>query len=414
MASSWICLLAWAVVGYQDLDDGLPPVGAPSARPRVMVPGGEGGADAAGVELAGLARGDRAEVLTWERAYKLAVVRARSEPGKGPRRVPALDPKRLDEEARRVGFDDFARFLRDLSGGPGDGTRAFRDPAPAVLELLRRSRAAFDAQRNVQAHQRLFREARVLVKDPGSGRTQLGLDLLDAGIQRARIALVGDRRRYQDALDALKVELGLGPEVPVVADPSALSGFGEVFDAGEQWIDAAGHDYARLDQIARRLPTLDDVTIDGRSILTELRRGSSQVEDLLRAAARVAGAQSRAPDDDARTLRVRREVRLLQETWLDYQIQARGFVLAVRLTDRVRDEFFSPPAAGPAAERAVVSAFAEARVRLAECEDRLVAGWVAYQVQRLALLRDLGTPPADDWPGYLASLSARPGEEAAR
>ena len=113
------------LVGFQDPDDGLPPVGVPASRPKVVVPVQATGADAASVALAGLEKGERAEILTWERVYKLAIVRARSEPAKGARLATTLDLKKLDEDARRVGFDDFARFRRDSLGGPADGPRAF-------------------------------------------------------------------------------------------------------------------------------------------------------------------------------------------------------------------------------------------------------------------------------------------------
>ena len=247
----------------------------------------------------------------------------------------------------------------------------------------------------------------VLIRDETSGRTQLGLDMVDAGLQRARTEMLGHAGRYRDALDALKVELGLAPEAPVVIDPLILAAFGEVYEAAEGWVDAPGRDFNRLAQIVNQSPKLDDIAIGDRSLIGEMTKGNFQNEGLLRAAVRAAA--SRRDEGEVPALRMRREVRRIQETWLDYEIEKRRFVLAIRLSDRAREDFFSPPnpATFAATERVAVAALADAHLRLVNSEDRVVAAWVAYQVQRLALLRDLGTLPAEDWPGFFGALTAR-------
>ncbi len=413
MPRSWLCLLAGSTaffVGFQEPDDGLPPLGEPPARPRVVVPGRSSAADPGSVELAGLPEGTRAEVLTWERAYKLALVRARTVPGKEARREATLDPRRLDEEANRAGFTDFARFRRDFRTG-GSGT--FRDPAPALLDVARRARAAEDTLRHVKAHERRFREAIELARRAESGRTQLGIDQLDDALQQARVVMFAQTRRYRDGLDALKVELGLAPEAAVIIDPSILADFGRVFEAAEAWLDGPVRNLSRLGEIGNALPRLDDVAIGDRSAFAEFGRGPMPTEDLLRAAIAVRD-EPRAGPDDAPTLRVRREVRLLGEAYFDYRIAARRFVLLVRQADQVRETFVAQPANGPAFERVALADFVDALGRIDQDEERLVAAWAAYQTQRLALLRDLGTLPADDWPGFLGPLTARSVEPGTR
>jgi hypothetical protein len=80
-------------------------------------------------ELAGLPPGARAEVLTLERAYTLALVKARAP--KWPL-AETLDPKALDEQAERLGVADFARFrdefLRPTEPPAGQPESRFRDP----------------------------------------------------------------------------------------------------------------------------------------------------------------------------------------------------------------------------------------------------------------------------------------------
>jgi len=63
-------------------------------------------------EIAGLSATSRPEVLTWERVYALALVRARGGPAP---RAEALDPKAIAEPATPNGFDDFGRFRRSSS-----------------------------------------------------------------------------------------------------------------------------------------------------------------------------------------------------------------------------------------------------------------------------------------------------------
>ncbi len=78
-------------------------------------------------EIAGLPIGSHPEILTWDRAYSLALIRARTRRGAFS---PTLDPAALAEEAARHGVNDFARFRANF-----DGNGPFHDPRRAVLEL---------------------------------------------------------------------------------------------------------------------------------------------------------------------------------------------------------------------------------------------------------------------------------------
>ena len=46
-----------------------------------------------------------------------------------------------------------------------------------------------------------------------------------------------------------------------------------------------------------------------------------------------------------------------------------------------------------------------------EAQDRLIALWTSFRVERLALYRDLGVLPYDHWDAFYADLSA-PGRAA--
>lgn len=117
---------AGLLVGFQDPDDGLPPLGLPAARPHTLVPGGTAVVDTVNASVGGLPAGSNVEVLTWDRAYALALIRARSAPAKGTKGVAALDRAWLDRESQRLDIRDFARFRGEFLASPP----AFRDPAP--------------------------------------------------------------------------------------------------------------------------------------------------------------------------------------------------------------------------------------------------------------------------------------------
>src|SRR6201999_3206947 len=99
----------------------------------------------------------------------------------------------------------------------------------SFLEVLRQARAAEDAQRNVWRRDLDVRVGEDLAKDEPTTREMRGIDLLDETLQLARDDLSRKTRRYRDGLDALKVELGLSPEAPVVPDRAPLGAFGAVF-----------------------------------------------------------------------------------------------------------------------------------------------------------------------------------------
>ena len=86
-------------------------------------------------EIAGLSKGSRPEILTWERIYALALVRARSIRGAF---APTLDPMALNQEAARQGVADFARFRKEFLTGRVAAGGAFRDPSARVFGLLGR------------------------------------------------------------------------------------------------------------------------------------------------------------------------------------------------------------------------------------------------------------------------------------
>ncbi len=405
---------AGLLVGFQDPDDGLPPLGLPAARPHTLVPGGTAVVDTVNASVGGLPAGSNVEVLTWDRAYALALIRARSAPAKGTKGVAALDRAWLDRESQRLDIRDFARFRGEFLASPP----AFRDPAPALLELARRHRAADDAARNLNIHERYAARFKELVEGRSRVKSWHWVDRLDESLTAARDDFTLKRQRYRDGLDAVKVELGLSPEALVLPDASITAAFGTAFEAAERWKADPIRQLTQLDAIILGLPAFEDVAIDGRTILSEARRGTGAVEDLLRAAVRVALANraghAAAEGDDELALRVRRGVRHLEDAYIAYALAQRRMALLYRRLERVDESFTAPPDEVLVVKDPDVTMLVEVRAQIVETEDRLVALWTTYQAQRLALLRDLGTMPADDWTSFVTPLIARPGDAARR
>ncbi len=288
----------------------------------------------------------------------------------------------------------------------------FRDPSGEVFELLRLAQGIEDAAKSVAAIEGLYRVAQEVIQGESSGLTQRELDRIDDALQRARAEMVETRRRYRDGLGTLKVELGLAPGAPAYLDRSGVAAFREVFDEAAKWAIGPGLDYASLDAIAASLPALEDVVIEGRSLLAEVRRRDGDLdEDFLKAATAVAtrnrGAGPPGVSDDAMLLRVRGGVRALRETFLFYELEKRRFVLVSRARVLAQGQLFAPAAGAMSLGTAQVADLVGLQDELRANRDRLVALWTSYQARRLALARDLGALPADDWPGFFASLTAR-------
>src|SRR5262249_12566218 len=147
--------------------------------------------------VAGLPTAAAAEVLTWERVYALALVRARSG---GKSAAETLDPKVLDEQARRYGVADFARFRTALlTGRDGDGG-AFHDPSRAYFRVLRRRESIDVDIRYVARLENLNRLVRELIQGENAGLSQLDIDSVMEALVRARQGASRAIAAYRDDL----------------------------------------------------------------------------------------------------------------------------------------------------------------------------------------------------------------------
>src|SRR4051794_20055514 len=146
------CVLAAITApGPRDLEAAQPPAPPAGQLQEVARPRLPRMDDA---EVAGLPAGSRPEILNWERVYRLALARSRSaRQGESGSFSETLDPEALEDQSRRFGLADFARFRDDFlkrREKPADGAAGtFRDPSVAFFEVLRRRQRVETARRNV-------------------------------------------------------------------------------------------------------------------------------------------------------------------------------------------------------------------------------------------------------------------------
>jgi hypothetical protein len=349
-------------------------------------------------------------VLTWERVYTLALVRRRAG---GGALSEVLDAKALAEQAGRHHVADYARFRDDFSKGG-----AFRDPSGDFLALQARLLAVEAARANVAAHERLSGYLRERIERESSGLCQFELDWVEGQLAQARLILIAEAARYQDGLDALKVELGLSPHAPVVPDRESLAAFRDVFAASEQWSRDPNRVLTELPRLAGRLPEPGTVLVRGRPILDLIERDPSHREDVLKEASRVAtrdrgGAAAPDVSDGRAELQVRRRIRHLLETRQAYEVERRRFILVLRQKDHAFERLIAPPPAASASALASRSAIlkdvVEHGAEILGCQNRLVALWTSFRAERLALDRDLGVLPHADWASFYDQFKARRG-----
>ncbi len=269
-------------------------------------------------EAAGFARDSRPDLLTWERVYTLALVRARG--GHRPL-AETLDPKALDEQAARLGVADFVRFREEFLAAKPGAVEGFRDPSGDFLEILRRLQTIDYARRNLTFHESMLALIKELSQGQAGGLSQLDVALLEAALTRARQNLSEEITGFRDRLEELKVALGLSPHAPVIPDRERLAAFSRVPDAVEEWQRRSDRQLQELPRIVQKLPALRTVVFDGRSILEQMGGTRDQQEVMLASAVRLAirnrpgvnKGQAPGDADAAIELNVRRRIRHLYD-----------------------------------------------------------------------------------------------------
>jgi hypothetical protein len=234
----------------------------------------------------------------------------------------------------------FANFGTGLAaqGFSGGGNS---DPTTGFLNVVEDFVLVENQTRNVQTLTQFSEVYKELIKGESSGVTQLQLDQLDSSLQSARSQLLLVRNQLRNDLDNFKFQLGMPPDTPLTVDRTLTQPFKRVYQEIETWSRNPRRDLSQLDSIAAKLPTLEDVVIDGRSCIRVFDAGNEgtvdnpvddPLEELLLAAERVSFEHRL----DLMNVRAG-----LYDTWRQIRVTANALkgVLNVNLTN----QFLTPP-----------------------------------------------------------------------
>jgi Outer membrane efflux protein len=138
-----------------------------------------------------------------------------------------------------------------------------------------------------------------LINGEASGLSRLQLDQVMQRVIAGRQALFNDKVSYRVQLDEFKMQMGLPPDTPLVVDMSLGQPFYDVFDQVDSWQRKSTRTLDELPAIIAKLPELEDIDVEGRSVLGPYRNYRSTLrefkaeneeglEDTLQSAVRIA------------------------------------------------------------------------------------------------------------------------------
>jgi hypothetical protein len=384
------CLLAAVSAGPPLRAQGTPTTEGRSAPAR-----GKAGDDRT---LAGLPADGRPEVLTWERAYTLALVRCRS-----PRPAAladSLDPKQLAEQAQRLGVGDFERFGDDFLGRRA-GAPPFVDPSAPLFDLFRRLQAVDSTRALVDALEDLKREFEAMQAEAQAPARPVRLE---RWLEHARAQLTEELGAYRQQLDKVKAELGLSPKAPVIPDRTSLARFRTVFEKADAWFGNPERARADLPRLASQLPALADRLPGPLSLAGVSTADPERLAAVVDAADQIL-ARNRGPLDEAARAGVHRRIEHLAGLLGDYRKETEQWRRALEAKDQAFEQLLAPPRPGAVVQ---VPDLIGLHAGILQSEARLVALWASYHAERLALARDLRVMPARDWPSFLAQVAGSP------
>jgi hypothetical protein len=224
-------------------------------------------------------------------------------------------------------------------GGNVDPTIGF---LPVVFNLVE---VEVD-RRNLAFLESLAKLYNELIQGESSGLSRLQVDQIMQRVIAGRLALFQDKITYRTQLDEFKMQMGLPPDTPLVVDMSLATPFYDVFNAVDNWQRDSRRSLDQLPQIIARIPELEDIDVEGRSVLAPYRNYRSTLrefsqedegglEDALQSAVRIALEYRMDLMNDRAAL---------YDSWRQIRVTANALkgVLNVALTNNVYAPVASP------------------------------------------------------------------------
>ncbi len=108
--------------------------------------------------------------------------------------------------------------------------------------------------------------------------SRLQVDQVMQQLITGRQALFADKITYRTSLDQFRMQLSLPPDTPIVVDMSLAQPFYDVFDAVDGWQRRSDRTLDELPGIIAKIPELEDIDVEGRSVLEPYRNYRSTLK----------------------------------------------------------------------------------------------------------------------------------------
>jgi hypothetical protein len=204
---------------------------------------------------------------------------------------------------------NFAKFRQEfivdmLTGGTitsfGSGfnlvgftTPGNNDPTTGFIPVVQNMVQVDIDRRNVAYFEQLANLYEQLIEGESSGLSRLQVDQVRSNLIGARSNLVNDVLTLRNSNDQLKQQLGLPPDTPLMVDISLMQPYLDVFKQIDNWQALKNRKLEDIDKIVNHIPELEDIVLDGHSLLGMYRDSDSydeedRLEQTLQAAVRIA------------------------------------------------------------------------------------------------------------------------------
>jgi hypothetical protein len=233
---------------------------------------------------------------------------------RGGGRAVTLEPLTQDERSllyavRAFGLFRQQFFVVTLTGGTiqnfgntftlaGFSSAGNTDPTIGFLPVVFNLVELEVDRRNLLFLESVAKLYQELIQGEASGLSRLQLDQVMQRVIAGRAALIGDRYTYRFQLDQFRMQMSLPPDVPIIIDMSLAQPFYDVFNAVDAWQRDSKRSLDQLPYIIAKIPELEDIDVEGRSVLSPYRNYRSTkefvpeneegLEDILQSAVRIA------------------------------------------------------------------------------------------------------------------------------
>ncbi|WP_165071013.1 TolC family protein [Paludisphaera rhizosphaerae] len=169
------------------------------------------------------------------------------------------------------------------------------DPVVGFIPLVLDAAQIEIDKRNVATLEQVVSLYEELIDGEASGLTQLQVDQAKNQLATGRRTLASDILTYRYGLDQFKMQMGLPTDTPLTVDLGIYYPFRDVFRQIDNWQRNPKRDLKELPDIVGNLPDLEDVVLDGRSVLSPYKGPNAQLisdedglEDILQSGVRIA------------------------------------------------------------------------------------------------------------------------------